>query len=122
MIQSGIPRDLLDLRISEVPRFLAYNPKAAAESILWAREVETFMLSHHISRPSEGGAVSGGTPPPPRPFDSMHDLTVSQAMDRIVKTFPGLWVYADCLQPDGKSRFISFSFFSSRGPGFYIEE
>lgn len=123
MIQSGVPTDLLDLRISEIPRFDAYDANAAKESILWARDVAAFMYAHHIPMPSSGGVVHGGTHvDPPRRFDPMHDVTVSQAMDRVLKIFPGIWVYQDCLQPDGKGRFIWFTFLSSRGPGFYMEE
>jgi hypothetical protein len=124
MVQKGAPTDFLNIRISEIPHFLAYNAGPAMESILWAREVEAFRIAHHISMPSSGAVVgASGTPvDPPKSFDAMHDVTVSQAMDRLLKTFPGIWMYEDCLQPDGKSRFVWFSFFSSRGPGLYLEE
>jgi hypothetical protein len=124
MIQKGVPTDLLNLRISEIPHFLAYDANAARQTILWAREVEAFRLAHHIPMPS-GSAIMGGagTPvDPPQSFDAMHDVTVSQAMDRVLKTFPGIWIYSDCRQPDGKSRFVWFWFFSSRGNGLLIEE
>jgi hypothetical protein len=125
MIQTGVPTDLLDLRINVIPHFLADYANSAKESILWTREVEAFRIAHHI--PAASGAAAMGGPgrsglDPPKSFEAMHDVTVSQAMDRILKAFPGIWVYRDCLQPDGKSRFVWFSFFSSKGVGFYFEE
>jgi hypothetical protein len=124
IIQSGVPTDLLNLRITEVPHFLAYDANGAKQSILWASETAAFMRAHHMRMPS-GGAVTGGPgsiPPDSHSFAPMHDVTVSQAMDRVLKTFPGIWVYQDCLEADGRGRFVWFSFISSKGPGFYIEE
>jgi hypothetical protein len=134
MIQSGVPTDLLNLKIShilfwngDVPlQYAAFSANSAARhAILQAPEVKTYTKAHNIAMPT-GEAVTGSNDP--YPIDSPHmersmeNVTVSESMDRILNTFPGIWVYEDCVQPDGKSRFVWFQFFSSRGPGFYIEE
>jgi hypothetical protein len=134
MIQSGVPTDLLNLRISHVSfwsggvpsQYAAFSANSAARhAILQTPEVAAYMKGHNIAMPM-GEALPGNNSPfpidSPHVERSMENLTVSQAMDRVLKTFPGIWVYEDCLQPDGKSRFVWFIFFSSRGPGFYIEE
>jgi hypothetical protein len=127
MIQGGIPTDLLNLRISHVSFSQFSANSAARQAVLRTPEVRDYMKAHNIAMPTgEGGGVTGGNGPRPNdspPIDAtMENPTVSQAMDRVLKTFPGIWVYQDCLRPDGKSRFVWFQFFSSRGPGFYIEE
>jgi hypothetical protein len=134
MIQSDVPTDLLNLRISHVSfwsggvpsQYAAFSANSAVRhAILQTPEVTAYMKAHNIAV-AMGGAVPGNNAPfpidAPHIERSMENLTVSQAMDRVLKTFPGIWVYEDCLQPDSKSRFVGFIFFSSRGPGFYSEE
>jgi hypothetical protein len=125
MIQNGVPTDLLDVRINEVPLSFAYSPGQAARAVYSTPEVAAFISDHHISMPT-GSTVTGGPGSMradlPHRLDSMHDVTFSEALDGLLRTFPGIWVYQDCLKPDGKSRFVWVAFFSSRGPGFYIEE
>lgn len=133
MVQNAVPKDLLNFKISHVsfgsggvPFYLSYWADSAARYlILEAPDVVAYMRAHHIEPPM-GGAVSGGNTPPasysPHMAGSFDDLTVSQAMDRVLKVFPGVWVYMDCIEPDGESRHVWFSFLRSGSPGFYIEE
>jgi hypothetical protein len=122
MVQTGVPTDLLNVKITHLSRSYAYDPTGLVEAILWAPEVSEFRSTHHIHTPVGGRGVTGGTPPDPHAIDSMDDLTVSQSLDRVLKTFPGVWVYQDCLEDEGKTRSVRIQFFSSSSKGFAIEE
>jgi hypothetical protein len=123
MIRDGVPTDLLNVKISHISRSYAHNPYDLADAVLWAREVEAFRRAHHIDIARLTFGVSGVGYPPPDPdaVDAMDDVTVSKAMDRVLKTFPGIWIYADCSEPNGKNRTVSFTFFSSSSKAFAVE-
>jgi len=125
MIQKSVPTDLLELNISRIQFWdRDFSAHSAARAILHSPSVQSYMKGHNILT-TDGEAVYGGTPSykdPPHTALSMENVTIAQAMDRILKTFPGLWVYEDCILPDGKSRYVWFSFFGSGGPGPLGEE
>jgi hypothetical protein len=91
--------------------------------ILKAPEVLAFAKAHNIQMPFVGmiGTQSRSQIPVdwPRVSGSMDDLTLSQALDHLVKTFPGIWVYENCPAGDGKGRVVAFWFFSLQNPGFF---
>jgi hypothetical protein len=68
------------------------------------------MKAHRMVLPGEG--ITGGIGS--RPIDlphiagSMDNLTVSQALDRVLMTFPGIWLYENCPQGDGTGLFLRF--------------
>jgi len=130
--ESGTSTELLDVKISHVSfekngvplRYAAYSPGHALYFvILQAPEVLGFAQAHDIQIPFGGGI--GGQPGSQIPVDwphvsgSMDNLTLSQALDHLVKTFPGIWVYENCPAGDGKGRVVAFSFFSLQNPGFF---
>jgi hypothetical protein len=123
IIQSDVPTDLLSIKIAHLSRSYAYDPAGLVEAILWAPEVARFRNTRGIHIPLGGGAVPGSNiPPDTHAVDSMNDLTVSQVLDRVLKVFPGIWVYQDCLGDDGKTRSVRIQFFSSSSKGFAVEE
>jgi hypothetical protein len=81
MIQNGVPTDLLNAKISHLPRSYANNARGLVEAIMWAPEVTAFRSAHHIhipvpsGWPAEGGP--GRIPPEFHVFGAMNDVTVS---------------------------------------------
>jgi hypothetical protein len=132
MIEGGVPTDLLNVKISHIPFEIngvplpAFSTVDAVRTILHTPEVLAFAEAHDIVIPPPNGAAPGSNAPYPmdRPHivGSMNELTVSQAMDRVLKTFPGIWVYQDCPCADGKGRCVFFRFFDLHDPGLFWEE
>ena len=79
-------------------------------TVLGSPEVQTFEWTHNIAK----GSFIG----PSNALDSglhavsceLNNVTVSQAFDYILKTFPGFWVYKNCACQDG-SRSVHFWFY-----------
>jgi hypothetical protein len=46
----------------------------------------------------------------------MDDLSLSEALDRVLKTFRGIWVYENCPGDGGKGRSVFLLFFSVKNP------
>lgn len=117
MIEAGIPTDLLDVRISHIsfPDFYAYSPSNALHLILQAPEVVAFERSHDIqwafaAEPPQGLHTAQSTKLP-HLTGSLHNVTLSQALDYVLRTFPGLWVYENCLGT--KASTVYFQFYQS---------
>jgi hypothetical protein len=102
MYETDVPRDLLEIKIHhisfDVPGI--HGPNMAIRHILSTPEVESFRKAHKIGPfteifrvPSDAGdrnpSVSG----------SLDDVTISQALDYIFKTYSGFWMYGNC--PNG---------------------
>jgi hypothetical protein len=129
--ESGTSTEFLDVKISHVSfernglplPYAVYSPDHALYYvILKAPEVLDFAKAHDIQIPfvgAPGGQPAGQIPVGPRLSGSMDNLTVSQALDRLVKTFQGVWVYENCPAGDGKGRVVAFRFFSVQNPGFF---
>jgi hypothetical protein len=130
--ESGTSTELLDVKISHVSfekngvplRYAIYSPgHALYYVILNAPEVLGFAKAHDIQIPFVGtiGSQSGSQIPVDLPHvsGSMDNLTLSQALDQLAKTFPGIWVYENCPAGDGKGRVVAFWFFSLQNPGFF---
>jgi hypothetical protein len=105
-------------------RYAAYDAgHALYYVILKAPEILSFAKAQKIQIPFVGmvGTQSPRQLPADRPHvsGSMDNLTLSQALDRLLKTFPGMWVYEDCPAVDGKGRSVAFWFFSLQNPGFF---
>jgi len=134
MIETGVPTDLLDVKIRHLPfelngiafQYAAFTPYDALRAIVHTPEVLAFAKAHSIVIPPPVIGIIGPTGPypaeSPHIAGSMDDLTLSQALDRVLKTFPGIWVYEDCLCSDMKSRCPVFWFFNLEGPGLILEE
>ena len=134
MIESDVPTDLLGVKIRHLPfelngiplQYAAFSPTAAIREILHAPEVLAFAKAHGtVIFPPVIGIMGPTDPYPaksPHIVGSMDDLTVSQALDRVLKTFPGIWVYEDCACSDKKGRCPYVWHFNLNGPGMIMEE
>ncbi len=87
------------------------GPGMALEFIRNAPEVSSFTRAHNI-RPfsTDGWAVPGNSGSEPAVVGELDNVTLSQALDYVLKTFPGFWVYENCLRSDG-SRTVFFYFY-----------
>jgi len=122
MVETDVPSDLLNVKIHHLSFYRSdasendpvHGPGMALRAILETPEVMTFGKAHNI----------GGLPSP----DKMHilpgdccgggrivhgeldDVTVSQALDYVLQTFPGFWLYENCNDQEG-GREVFFGFF-----------
>jgi hypothetical protein len=112
MSESGVPKDLLDFKI----HYLSFYSSAYASwnqlhpyhgsgnavlAILQNPEVSSFRKAHNIGPDAflaPGDSVSGKA----TMYGNFEDVTVSQALDQVLKTFPGFWLYGDCGNKDGQ--------------------
>jgi hypothetical protein len=134
MIETGTPTDLLNVRISHISfesdgvpaQASAFSANTALlHAILRAPEIVDFMKAHDIVFPfGEGGSLHNTLMPTVSPHivGSMDNLTFSQALDRVLKTFPGMWVYERCGKSNEKSSFVFVWFFSLRERGLLVEQ
>jgi len=131
MNERGTSTELLDVKISHISfekdgvplQYAIYSPNAALYYvILRAPEVSAFTNAHDIQVPF-AGTIGGQqiSAEAPHISGSMDNLTLSQALDRLVRTFPGIWVYENC-PADGKGRVVLFWFLSFQNPGLFTEK
>jgi hypothetical protein len=114
IVDNTLSKDVLEIHLSSISFKDVYDPISAQSLILSAPEVRSFMDVHGI-RTHDGtmhemrGLNQEPQPGFPHISENLENVTVQQVMDRLLKTFPGLWVYENC--PDGKSgRIIAFDF------------
>jgi hypothetical protein len=117
MVERNVQTDVLHLRIRHISfGGGAYDPNVAVEYIVSTPEINLFMKLHDIQWPFGGGGAGNwiaGTIPPTAPHiaGSLDNVTVSEAMDRVLKTFPGLWIYQNCPASNTRKRIIYFEFY-----------
>jgi hypothetical protein len=118
MVESDVPKDFLEIKIHH----LSFPPNGhtsgmALYAVLHAPEVIDFM-DHNIGRKTawEGwGAPSVIATDGPSVAGELNDVTVAQALDYVLRTFPGFWTYQNCHNPDG-ARKISVGFRNNLKP------
>lgn len=109
VVGGNVHTDLLDLRISEVTFHSEDNPRDATIHLLLLPEVKAYMQTHHIRFVSGANGIAP-TPKGVHLSATLKNATISEALDRIAQSFPGVWIYAGCPTPSGE-RFVDFSFF-----------
>ena len=128
MVESGVATDILGVKISRVPfgerpdgSDFAYSGGAALRRILGTPELKSFMKTHDIEQAYGGGGAGSFNFTPhkdlpyiPQPLDN---ITFSEAMDYILKTFPGLWIYENCRRTDTRKRTVYFRFYHLQNAG-----
>jgi len=117
-----------------------YSANSALELILSSPEINLYMKAHDINLPHENFRfisfesnaitirdlphIEGTTvtAPPEMPAvgtnpdwvthieGSLDNVTFSETMDHIVKTFPGIWLYENCPRSDTRKRIVLFRF------------
>ncbi|HWW15188.1 MAG TPA: hypothetical protein VN310_11050 [Candidatus Dormibacteraeota bacterium] len=134
MNESGVPAELLQVKIRHISfeengvplQYAAFSANTALlHAILRSPEIVTFMKSQGMVLPFGEGGTGGSTPHPisaPHIVGSMDDLTLSEALDRVLRTFPGVWVYENCPRADERGRFVFLRFFDLQHPGLVEEE
>jgi hypothetical protein len=125
MIESGVPTDILNVKIGHISfegsganqlHAATYSPNLALNRVFEAEELNLFLKAHDIEWPVFGSIsiMSSKTPPlpaVPHLSGSLDNVTLSEALDHILKTFPGIWIYENCSRSDTKKRLIYFHFF-----------
>ncbi|MGA7632925.1 MAG: hypothetical protein WCB11_19355 [Terriglobales bacterium] len=91
--------------------------------ILEAPEMTAYMKERQIAWPRIAEIAPGNLSPQwpsgqPRIAESWDNVTFSEALDRILKTFTGIWIYENCPRSEGKNRTVFFRFFHLRDIGF----
>lgn len=119
VVGGDVQIDLLELRIPEIRFHDETDPRDATTKLLNLPEVRAYMQAHRTRFVS----LVDGLVPMPRGAHltvTMKDATISQALDRIAQTFPGVWSYGECAAAQGERyvdfRFHEFSFPPHSGP------
>jgi len=76
--------------------------------IMAAPGVDAFMKEHDIR--TRAFRIEGLYPRLPDIPGELDDVTVSEALDYVLRTFPGYWVYENCTTPEG-TRSVNFRFY-----------
>jgi hypothetical protein len=131
MAEKGVSAELLKVKIANISfesngvpsQYAAFGPNAAVmHAILRSPEAAAFMTAHNMVLLHGEGLTGGSGPRPvelPHLVGSMDNLTVSQALDRVLKIFPGIWLYENCPQGDGTGLILRF--FNLHDPGLVWE-
>ena len=123
MMEKNVPTDILNLMIHHLSFFpsdapnsgAVHGPGMALLVILRSPEVMAFRKENHIdgwASPLHDGIVfpgdcCGGSGR--IVHGELNDVTVSQALDYVLKTFPGFWLYENCVNKEGwRSIYINF--------------
>lgn len=92
-----VPNDVLKIRLRRVHFSQVRDSNAAIQIVLNAPEVQTYFQRNHIERATPFNAIMYRTPKGfPTLSEDLHSVTVAEALDRIVRFFPGLWIYSEC--------------------------
>lgn len=114
MVETDVPQDFLEVKIHHLsfpPDYRSASGAMAVYFILNTPEVRTFM-ERNIGKkvPWYGWGMPGQIPPSWRNLvGHLNDVTVAQALDYVLKRFPGFWTYENCRDPEG-NRAISVGF------------
>ena len=113
VVGGDVQPELLGVTIHDVKFQKENDPREATYKLLASPELKTYMQDHR----TEFVTTSGGLVPPAsgRHLNgTLTDMTVSQALDRIAQTFPGVWIYEECITGQGEKRVeINFHEFSA---------
>jgi hypothetical protein len=116
MVETDVPRDLLDLRIVQVPFSSErgiHAPRWAISQIMVTPDVKNYMTVNDIGPVVPDFRVFIGplSPNAPKIPSDLYYVTVSEALDYILKTYPGFWAYEECKGEASGSRKVFFQFF-----------
>ena len=115
IVEKSVPQDLLNLKIRHIS-FDEENKKLPMSfpiNVLWvithSSEVVTFMKDNDIRLVPT--MMNEASSPVPRVSGELNNVTLSQALDYTLKTFPGLWVYENCPSDNKYKRVALFTFY-----------
>jgi hypothetical protein len=135
MVENAIPTEILNVKIRHIsfdgtytagPESGVYTPNQALDVILHVPELAVFIKAHDIEILTTDSGIGGGGQWPrdsPHISGSLDDVTLSQALDRVLETFPGIWLYQNCPPRDHRERAVYFRFFYLRNfaAGAFVE-
>jgi hypothetical protein len=109
MVETGVPDDFLNVRIHHVQFDLsqfglpvAGGPNIEMRKIMLTPEVQAFKRAHNLG-PFSGFRVPGDATTDPRHVPGeLNEVTVSQALDYVLQSFPGYWIYGNCTNEGGQ--------------------
>jgi hypothetical protein len=122
MVETDVPTDILNVKIHHISFNVVdvhensdsisfHGPWVALWTILTTPELESFEKAHQIDLGREMNRLPGNvTSPMPDVTGELNDVTLSQALDYVLKTFPGYWVYENCAT-EGGGRTVHFAFY-----------
>ena len=116
MVETDVPSDLLEVKIRHLSfpvEPMYHGPNMALHAILMTPEVIAFRRAHSIGPLAEltgGFALPGDCCSGPSVSGVLDDVTVAQALDYVLQTFPGFWLYENCQDTAGR-RTVFFNFF-----------
>ena len=120
MFESDVPMDLLEVKITHLSfgppdedRGIFNGPNDTLQTILSSPEVKTYVATHKIGPFPDGWSGSQG-PHRHQVSGDLYNVTVKQALDYILQTFPGFWIYQNCKTPgEGSERYVHFGFYEN---------
>jgi len=119
MIETNAPQDLLNVKIRHLTfqaGVMSHGPRMALRAILMTPEVIAFRREHSIGPLAEftggGFSVPGDCCSGRSVMGELDDVTVAQALDYVLQTFPGFWLYETCQDPTGE-RMAIFKFYAN---------
>jgi len=121
IVESGVPTDILAIKIHHISfddehvEHDASGPSFRGPNMAWSEiwqspEVNTFLKEHHIGPNTLEIPANASDSALPVVSGEVNDVTVSQALDYILKFAPGYWVYENCTNEDG-GREVFFWFY-----------
>ena len=115
MAETDVPQDLLKVKIHHLS-FSVHSGAMAVYILLNSPEVIAFM-EQNIGREVswEGWGMPGQIVRDGPSVPELNDVTVEQALDHVLQTFPGFWFYQNCQDPHGR-RMISVGFLQNLPP------
>lgn len=124
MFETDVPMDLLDIEIHHVSfgppdedRGIFNGPNDALYTILSSREVKTYRKSHRIGPFAEERAGPHPSAHKRQVSGDLYDVTVKQALDYVLQTFPGFWFYENCESNERElGRNVNFGFYEADTP------
>jgi len=118
MVEKSVPQDLLNVKIGHISfdgEHKTRYPMNFPKNVLWfvthVPEVEAFMKNHGIRQPPQMQNEASSSVP--RVSGELNNVTLSEALDYMLKTFPGLWVYENCPGSGENKRVVIFAFYRS---------
>jgi len=110
VIAGNVKTDLLDVTIKRIVFHNEAHGPVALSTILDSPEVRSYMEQHHIENVlTVGGIYPTPSATSPRLDGAKENLKLSEALDLLPLTFPGMWSYQECTAAGGKRR-VAFHF------------
>jgi hypothetical protein len=120
---AGVQADILHVQIKSVSFNAISDPGEALAIILNTPEIQSFVQAHGIGQPSNSslpplylvpGVKKGPARGMPNVSGELKDVRLTDALDYLLKTFPGFWLYQNCQGQDGQ-RIVYFGLFPTLG-------